>query len=137
MTHLVVKFTLSAFVRWFLFCRTGKERVMLRWTDYVRRVAPPGENLFKSCNVVFIHSFIQAISIAPLQVHYYSEARILCQVEAQEAALSEGLAQSPYGAAKAGFEPTTLRTKGDESTNEPPYPANCVLGATGPVYLFL
>ena len=25
-------------------------------------------------------------------------------------------------AARAGFEPTTLRTKGDESTNEPPCP---------------
>lgn len=42
MTHLVIKFTLSAILRWFIFCRTGKERVMLGWMDYVRRVAPPG-----------------------------------------------------------------------------------------------
>ena len=27
-------------------------------------------------------------------------------------------------AARAGFEPTTLRTKGDESTNKPPRPTN-------------
>jgi len=33
---------------------------------------------------------------------------------------SEGLAQGPYAAARVGFgfEPTTLRTKGDESANE-------------------
>src|SRR6218665_2791378 len=33
---------------------------------------------------------------------------------------SEGLAQGPYVAARAGFEPATLRTKGVESTNEQP-----------------
>ena len=32
---------------------------------------------------------------------------------------SEGLAQGPYMAARAGFEPKTLWTKGIESTNEP------------------
>lgn len=42
MTHLLVKFILAAVVRWFLFCRTGKERITLSWIDYVRRVAPPG-----------------------------------------------------------------------------------------------
>ena len=40
--------------------------------------------------------------------------------EAPQAAASEGLAQSPYVSARAGFEHTTLRTKGEESTNEPP-----------------
>jgi len=39
--------------------------------------------------------------------------------EAPQATGSEGLAQGPYMAARAGFERTTLRTKGDESTNEP------------------
>ena len=33
--------------------------------------------------------------------------------------LSEGLAQSPYVAARAGVEPMTLRTKGIDSTNAP------------------
>ena len=42
--------------------------------------------------------------------------------EAPQATASEGLAQGPYVAARAGFEPTTLRTKGDESANEPPRP---------------
>ena len=35
---------------------------------------------------------------------------------AQQATASEGLAQSPFVAARAPFEPVTLRTKGDEST---------------------
>ena len=35
--------------------------------------------------------------------------------EAPQATASEGLAQGPYVAARAGLEPTTLRTKGDES----------------------
>jgi len=42
--------------------------------------------------------------------------------EAPQATVSEGLAQGPYGAARTGFEPTTLQTKDDESTNEPPRP---------------
>ena len=42
--------------------------------------------------------------------------------EAPQATASEGLAQSPYVAARAGFETATLRTKGAESTNELPRP---------------
>ena len=42
--------------------------------------------------------------------------------EAPQATVSEGLAQGPYVAARAGFEPEILRTKGDESTNESPRP---------------
>ena len=42
--------------------------------------------------------------------------------EAPQATASEGLAQCPYVSARAGLEPATLRTKGDESTNEPPWP---------------
>jgi len=49
----------------------------------------------------FIHSFIPAISIAPLQVHYYSEA-ISAQIllsefpaEAPMATTSEGLTKYP------------------------------------------
>ena len=43
--------------------------------------------------------------------------------EASHLTVSEGLAQGTYVAARVGFEPTTLRTKGDESINEPPRPA--------------
>ena len=62
-----------------------------------------------------IHSFIQAISIAPLQVHCYSEALLIqdeFHAEAPLAAVSEGLSQGPYVAARAVVEPMTIRTKG-------------------------
>ena len=38
-------------------------------------------------------------------------------VEAPQATVSEGLAQGPYVAARAGVEPMTLRTKGVDSTS--------------------
>src|SRR6218665_484310 len=46
--------------------------------------------------------------------------------EVPQATASEGLFQGSYVAASSGFEPATLRTKGDESTNGPPRPT-CVL----------
>ena len=74
-----------------------------------------------------MHSFIQAVSIVPLQVHFYSEAiptqHGYCaefHAEAPQATASLGLAQGPYVAARAGFEPTTLRSKGFDSTKAPP-----------------
>src|SRR6218665_1884579 len=73
--------------------------------------------------------FIQAISIAPLRGHYYTEAHPTqhyavseFHAEAPQTILSERLVQGPYVAARAGFEPDTIRTKGAKSTNEPPSP---------------
>ena len=40
--------------------------------------------------------------------------------ESPQAIASEGLAQGPYVAARAGYEPANLRRKGGESTNAPP-----------------
>src|SRR6218665_1833345 len=65
------------------------------------------------------NSFVPDISIAPLQVHCYSEAlpttaltlRWIKHAEALQASASEGLAQGPY---VAGFEPASLRTEGTE-----------------------
>ena len=42
--------------------------------------------------------------------------------EALQTTVSEGLAQDPYVAARVGIEPTTLRSKGIDSTNAPPRP---------------
>jgi len=42
--------------------------------------------------------------------------------EAPHATASEGLDQGPYVAARAGFKPTTLRSKGVESNNGPQRP---------------
>ena len=44
--------------------------------------------------------------------------------EAPQVTASEGLAQGPYVAARAGFEPMTLRAKVINSTNAPHTP-NC------------
>src|SRR6218665_1445979 len=76
----------------------------------------------------FIQSFILAISVAPLQVHYYSEAlptaaRIAYCIgvsrRSAQATVSKGLALGPYVAARAGVEPTTLRLRVIDLTNEP------------------
>ena len=77
---------------------------------------------------MIIISFIQAISMAPLQVNYYSrhsrhstDTVLEFHAEALQATASEGLAQCLYVAARAGFEPATFQAKGVESTNEPPH----------------
>src|SRR6218665_54464 len=79
----------------------------------------------------FIHLFIQIISIAPLQVHYYSEALptqhgYCARVSRRSATGNCKLRTCPRSlcamAARTGFEPTTLRLKGIDSTNAPPRP---------------
>src|SRR6218665_2699262 len=73
------------------------------------------------------HSFIPAISIAPLQVLYHLEAlplqhRYCIGVSRRSAqtTVGKGLAQGPY--VTAGVEPTTLRLKVIDSTKAPSRP---------------
>src|SRR6218665_1227548 len=75
---------------------------------------------------IFIHSFIPAISIAPLRGLYYSEglpttARILYRsfTRSSQATAGKGLAQGPYVAARAGVDLTTHRLKVIVSTKAP------------------
>ena len=80
--------------------------------------------------VLFIHSgYFYNASLSPLLLIVAPDtARLLCRSlhdETPQATASEGPAQGPYVVARAGFEPTTLRTKGDESTNEPPRLTKC------------
>ena len=80
----------------------------------------------------FIHPWLFLYNINSyyiLQVIYYSEALrhstdtvLEFHPEAPQATASEGFAQGPYVAARAGVEPTTLRAIGIDSTNEPPCP---------------
>src|SRR6218665_805536 len=73
----------------------------------------------------YFHSLIQPISIAPLQIHYYSVVLPTQHVGVSlRSATGKGLSQGPYVVARAGFEPKTLWMKGNESTNEPPCPMN-------------
>src|SRR6218665_3296701 len=98
--------------------------------------------------MIFIHSFNPDISIAPLQVHNYSEAlpatvinsvRVYATKRYRQPytvynnyilySVSEGLTQGPWrGGYRMGFEPTTFRSKGIESTNVPPCPLLILIG---------
>src|SRR6218665_1159348 len=81
---------------------------------------------------LFIRSFIPAISIAPFQVLYYSEAhpttaRILYRsfTRSAQATAGKGLVQGPYVTARAGIETTTFRLEVIDSTKAPSRPSYC------------
>jgi len=77
------------------------------------------------CLFLLLHLFIQAISIAHLQVHYYSEAlqkqHGYCFGVSRRSATGNcewrTFPRSRRGGYRAEFEPATRRTKGAESTN--------------------
>src|SRR6218665_380012 len=61
----------------------------------------------------YTHAYIQAISTAPRQVQYYSEALLTqhrycvgVSLRSAKATANEGLAQGRQVAVRAGFEPT-------------------------------
>src|SRR6218665_542100 len=75
------------------------------WPSHVlSRGLSNGLNLYMD----LIHSFIQTISVAPLQVHFYSEALPTQHGYCVGVSRRSGLAQSPYIGARAIFEPKTL-----------------------------
>ena len=61
-------------------------------------------------------SLSEALPITPVDAVWSLHAETL------QATASDGLARGPYVAARAGFEPTTLRSKGSDSTNASPHP---------------
>ena len=76
-----------------------------------------------------VRSFIQAVSIVSLQStttqrrsRHSMDTVPQFHAEAPQATVSEGLAQGPYVADRAGVEPMTFRTKGVDATNAPPMP---------------
>src|SRR6218665_2780887 len=103
------------------------------WPDYLMRHGPFLLRLVFQMRrpvLTFIHSFILVISIAPLQVLYYSEAlpttaRILYRSFTPKRTGNcryKELAPGTYVTARAGVEPTTLRLKVIASTNAPSRP---------------
>ena len=75
---------------------------------------------------VFIH-FHNASRSMSLSEALPTTALTLCRSlhdEALQATVSKVLAQGPYVAARAGFEPATLLSKDIDSTNAPPRPTN-------------
>src|SRR6218665_494608 len=74
---------------------------------------------------LYLSNSIVLLTALTFQKRSRLQQSTLCRslhAEALEATLSEGLAQGPYVAARAGFEPTTLRSKGVVSTKAPPRP---------------
>jgi len=67
-----------------------------RLTAYVETASM--DNSIQQVHSSFIHSFILDISIAPLQVHYYSEAILTTALisKALQATTIDGLAEGPY-----------------------------------------
>ena len=72
----------------------------------------------------FIHAFILAISLAPLQRCSRLQHRYCIGVSRRsaQATVSKELAQGSYVAARSGIEPTTLRLRVIDLTNAPPRP---------------
>src|SRR6218665_1329949 len=76
--------------------------------------------------IVFIHLYSASHSTS-LSEALPTTAMTLCRslhVEPLQATVIEGFAQGPCVAARAGFEHTTLRAKGFDSTDAPPRPTS-------------
>ena len=84
--------------------------------------------LSRSVSLSLFHSFIPAISIAPLQVLYYSEALPTTARILYRSFTPRRTGNLPKVAARAEVEPTTLRLKVIVSTKAPPRPT---------IYVFL
>src|SRR6218665_3358385 len=58
--------------------------------------------------------------------HFFLSVAGVCACMPMHVSVNEGLAQGPYVAARAEFEPTTLRSTAIDFTNEPPRPTQCL-----------
>ena len=105
---------------------------LARWRKYYssrNRRSPSRElnlqHLDRQCVVLYLSISTALLTAYAFQKRSRPQQLTLCrilQVKALQAPASEGLAQGPYMAARAGFDPTTLRSKGIDSTNTPPRP---------------
>ena len=80
---------------------------------------------FSTSIVLYLSISIALLTAWVFQKRSRPQQLTLCRslhAEALQATASEGLAQGPYVASRAGFEHTTLRFKGIDSTNVPPRP---------------
>src|SRR6218665_996871 len=74
--------------------------------------------------IVFIHfhSASQSMNLSEALLTTAIDTVLEFTRRCAQATVSEGLAQGPYVAARAGLEPTTLRSKGVDSTSAPRRP---------------
>src|SRR6218665_1150207 len=80
--------------------------------------------------IVLIHIIITPLTARAFQKRPRPQLLTLCRslhAEALQEIASERLAQGPYVAARAEFEPATLRSRGIDSTNAPPRPDNLIV----------
>src|SRR6218665_2329004 len=99
----------------------------------MRSVNNDDEDIYLLYCIVFIHFYSASHSLS-LSEALPRQQSLLCRsshAEALQAIAGKGLAQGPYMAARAGFEPTTLRSNDVASTNAPPCPTvdACVMHA--------
>ena len=73
----------------------------------------------ESCHSGYFYSAPSSPLLTQRRYRHSTDIVSEFQAEAPQATASEGLAKGPVVVARARFEPTTLRTKGDKSTNEP------------------
>ena len=81
------------------------------------------------CVILYLSISIALLTALALQKRSRPQQLTLCRslhAEMLQATVSEGLAKSSYVAARAGFEPSTLQSKGIDSTNAPPRPT-CII----------
>src|SRR6218665_2054364 len=79
------------------------------------------------CIVLYLSISIALLTARAFQKRSRPQQLTLCRslhAEALQVIAGKGLAQGPYMAARAGFEPTTLRSNGVASTNAPPCPTS-------------
>src|SRR6218665_3629611 len=80
--------------------------------------------------VLYLSISIALLTAWAFQKRSRPQQLTLCRslhAEALQAIAGKGLAQGPYMAARAGFEPTTLRSNGVASTNAPPCPTTMIV----------
>ena len=84
-----------------------------------------GRLIKDGCIVLYLSISIALLTAWAFQKRSRTQRLTLCRslhAEALQATVNEGFFQSPRVTAREGFEPTTSRSKGIDSTNAPPRP---------------
>ena len=116
-------------VRW-------RQQQWWRWKQRRLRIIPIRNNYVSLCITISLLNGVCSAPTPPTNIIFLTHSGYFCSAssrhstdtvpeihaEALQATVSDGLAQGSYLAARAGFKPTSLRTKGVDSANAPPTP---------------
>ena len=109
--------------------KKNEVRVLMMHTFRIEKRISNEKILQKTHEVYLLRLFLQRLfkyTTTQKRSRHSTDTVSEFYAEAPQATASEGLAQGPYVAARVGFEPATLRTKGVKSTNTPLCPKLCV-----------